>query len=421
MKLLKSVTLSLLLGLTLNLTYAQIDSTEIKELQERINQLDYKVEKEKSGTSTFLMTGFTNLTYHQDLNDPEISKFAHAGFSPVFIFKPAKKIFFEAELHIEMEGGVHGGEVGGGGHGHGGSDDEEAGHAGSTLFDLGYANMVYFLRPNVIFTAGKFLTPIGQFNERFHPTWINPLPINPLGMGHGGPLPAAELGIQVRGGLQAGKSKVTYVLYVSNGPILDEGKLNSGNAGKLVYSNFSDNNSNKAIGGRFSYLPFHNSSLELGLSGQYAGKTGDRGSRFEDVSAYIYAFDLNFIKSLSSLALLRVNGQYATVNVGDVDYQNTLDDILNGEPVLYTFENTSTYYYMSASLRPVQSSKTFIRNSEITFRYEAGSTPEGSKWHVKEERFLVGYTYWLHARTALKIATAFGESNVLYAQFAIGF
>ena len=205
MKILKTIIVTLVFTLSINLTYAQVDSGEGKELQQQINQLDSGLNNAKPGTSTFMITGFTNLTYHQDLNDTEISRFSHAGFSPIFIFKPAEKIFFEAELHIEMEGGVHGGEVaGGGGHAHGGADDE-AGHAGSTLFDLGYANMVYMLRPNVIFTAGKFLTPIGQFNERFHPSWINPLPVNPLGMGHGGPLPAAELGIQVRGGLQAGK------------------------------------------------------------------------------------------------------------------------------------------------------------------------------------------------------------------------
>lgn len=401
----------------------QSDSVLIEELQQQVSQLEANLNKVKPGISSFLLTGFTNLTYHQDMDDKEVSKFDHAGFSPIMLWRPSDKIFFEAELHIEMEGGVHGGEIDGdhsGGHGHGG-DEVEAGHEGSTHIDLGYANMVYLIRPNIIFNAGKFLSPIGIYNERYHPTWINPLPVDPLGMGHGGPIPAAELGIQFRGGLQAGASKITYAVYMSNGPILNEGNNDNDSAGKLIYSNFSDNNANKAFGGRFSYLPFQNSSLEIGFSGQYAHKIGDRNTKYEDVNASIYAFDLTFIKNINSFGLIRMSGQYAAAQVGDAEYQNTLEEILNGAPVLYTFDNRSNYYYVSASLRPIQNSKKLIRNSEIVLRYEAGTTPENSKWHIDENRILIGYTYWLHARTAFKVATSIGDENVLYIQLALGF
>lgn len=401
---------------------AQSDSEVNEDLNQRLTELESNMKSMEDGNSSFLMTGFTNLTYHQDLSDYKSSKFDHAGFSPILLWKPSDRLFFESELHIEMEGGVHGGEVAGGhndGHSHAGSDGT-INHAGSTHIDLGYANMVYKVSSGLIFNAGKFLTPIGIFNERYHPSWINTLPVDPIGMGHGGPLPAAELGAQIRGGIYLGETKFTYALYFSNGPILEEGTNDNESAGKLIYSNFSDNNGNKAVGGRISYFPFTNSSLEIGISGQHAGKTGDRGTRFENVNADILSFDLSYVKNLGSAGLLRFSGQYASIKVGDVDYQNSLEDIAAGAPILYTFDNESIFYYGTVSLRPIQHSKKFVNNSEFSIRYESGKTPEDSYWHADEQRILIGYTYWLHSRSAFKIASSFGDSNVMYAQLAIG-
>ena len=422
MKQLKTVILLILFGVCHNMGYSQeIDTAFVNELQRQITQLRSDVNSNKPGKHAFLFTGFTNLTYHQDLNRIQVSKFDHAGFSPIMLWKPADRLFFEAELHIEMEGGVHGGELDGDAHGGHGGGEEDAGHEGSTSFALGFANMIYMVRPGIILTAGKFLTPLGIFNERYHPTWINPLPVNPIGMGHGGPFPSAELGVQIRGGIQTGATKMTYVIYVSNGPIFNEGQTDSQAAANLIYSNFTDNNANKALGGRISFFPLSNSTLELGFSGQFAPKTGDRNTKYENIGASISAYDLTYNKTISSIGLLKISGQYATVKIDDVNFTNTLEEIENGADLTYTFDNTSTFYYSSASLRPIQSDKNFIKNSEITIRYEGGKTPMCSKWHSDENRTLIGYTYWLHARSALKLAVSLGDANVLYTQFALGF
>lgn len=122
-----------------------------------------------------------------------------------------------------------------------------------------------------------------------------------------------------------------------------------------------------------------------------------------------------------SIGLLRISAQYTTIDIDDAIYQNSLERIMEGAPTYYTFDNISTFYYGSMALRPIQSRNKFIRNSEIVTRYETGITPENAIWHINERRTLIGYNYWLHVRSALKLVISVGDENVLYAQFALGF
>ena len=400
---------------------AQTDTALAKELEalktanstlsERLNAL-------KPGSNKFRITGFADFAYHQDLEDLDISRFDHAGFAPIMIWKPSDKLFFESELHIELEGGIHGGETGGHGGGEGGIS-----HEGGTHFDLGYASIGYFVNDWLTLVGGKFLSPFGTFNERFHPSWINKLPSAPLGFGHGGATPTNELGIQARGGLQSGKSKLYYAVYFSNGPVLEDGKGNPENAGALIYSNFRDNNANKAIGGRVGFLPFSNSSLEIGVSGQYAGKTGDLGTEHENVSALLYALDLSYNKDFSSIkGDIRFVGQYSSVNIGDAYYLNDSMDVAMGGDSLYTFNNQSTIYYAQLSYRPSKSGKELIRNLEFVVRYDAAQLAEGAKWEFDDARWSLGLNYWIHARSAFKFEIRIGKlENIAMLQWTIGF
>lgn len=187
--------------------------------------------------------------------------------------------------------------------------------------------------------AGKFLSPFGTYNERYHPSWINAMPNAPLGFGHGGSFPTYELGLQFRGGFYLGSSKLNYALYASNGPILNTGENNREQAGTLVYTNFRDNNPNKAIGGRISWLPFKNSSLELGVSGQTA-KVGNLGSDYQNIGALLYTFDISYVKTLDPLmGRFQLLGQYNTVEVDRATYVNTHEAIEDGKDSLYSFLN----------------------------------------------------------------------------------
>ncbi len=408
---------------------AQNDSIleqRVNELEKQNVTLSEQINKLKPGNNKFRFTGFTDFSYHQDLENPAISRFAHAGFAPIMIWKPGEKLFFESELHIELEGGTHGGETGGG-HGHsGGHGDGGAGeisHAGGSHFDLGYANVGYFVNDWFTLVAGKFLSPFGTFNERFHPSWINRLPSAPLGFGHGGSLPSYELGIQGRGGLQWGKTKVYYALYLSNGPVLEDGNGNPDNAGALIYSNFQDNNASKAVGGRIGWLPFQNSSLEIGVSGQYAGKTGDHGLAYENVSALLYAGDLTYVKDFAAVGgTVRLIGQYSVVDVENAFYVNDSMDVSMGEDSLYTFDNYSTVYYVQLALRLDKLESKVLQKIELVGRYDAASLAPGSKWEYDDSRITVGINYWIHDRSAFKAEVRIGKlNNIAMLQWTMGF
>ncbi len=62
------------------------------------------------------------------------------------------------------------------------------------------------------------------FRQNYHPSWINKFPAAPIGFGHGGAAPIADIGAQVRGGLPAGgRATANYAIYVANGPELITG------------------------------------------------------------------------------------------------------------------------------------------------------------------------------------------------------
>ena len=73
----------------------------------------------------------------------------------------------------------------------------------------------------VALVGGKFLSPIGQFRQNLHPSWINKLASAPPGFGHDGAAPTSDIGLQARGGFQIGNMFANYAVYASNGPELN--------------------------------------------------------------------------------------------------------------------------------------------------------------------------------------------------------
>ena len=123
-----------------------------------------------------------------------------------------------------------------------------------------------FLNNNLVLVAGKFLSPLGNFRQNLHPSWINKLPSAPPGFGHDGAAPLAEVGFQLRGGMPIGaQSKFTYTGYVGNGPKLEgeDGEIHGIDTDGFT----GDADDEKIIGGRFSFLPIP--KLEFGFSGAF--------------------------------------------------------------------------------------------------------------------------------------------------------
>ena len=322
------------------------------------------------------------------------TSFRNITFNPIFLWKPSEKIFIEAELETELEG-------------------EE------TVIALEYANASFILNKYMTLRAGKFLSPFGIYQERLHPGWINKLPTAPLGYGHDGVGPSAELGIDLRGGIPLGSSKMNYSLYVSNGPTLNIGDDEPDEGGMLKYENADDNNKNKAVGGRIGFLPLSNSSLEIGGSFQ-TGKVGTKETIYEDIKTQQYALDLTYVKQLDFIkGLLDVKGQWNWVNVDKADY---IDHDDTTGLTTYTFDNKRNSWFVWGAYRPTMAQNKFLKKCELVFRYSALNPPGGSKEPEKLKQYMYGFNYWINWRTAFKLAYQSQENNnAFYIQIAVGF
>ena len=346
--------------------------------------------KEYSNTG-FLLTGYTNASF---ISEGKTNSFGNIGFSPIFLWRPAKHFFFEGELEMEFEDGqLH--------------------------INLEYVNINCVLNKYVTFRFGRFLTPFGNFQNLYHPSWINKIPLAPLGFGHDGVGPSSEIGAALSGGFPIGSSKLNYNIYISNGPTLNLGEEEPGEEGNLMFENYSDNNKNKAIGGRLGFLPFSNSSLELGVSMQSA-KPGDAGSEYEKIKALMYAYDLNYIKQISFLkGTVDAKAQLNFANVDNAIYPDPDDTTGMGT---YTYNNKRDVYYAQFAYRPTMSQNNALKNFEAVVRYSALNLPEEAKENKDITQFIFGLNYWANWRTVVKAAYQPDKDTPrFWLQIAMGF
>ena len=210
----------------------------------------------------FLLRGYA----HSGLEmSKENISFVGGSFNPIFIFRQSDKLIFESELEAELDGNA-------------------------LNIGLEYADMSYLLTKSITLRAGKILVPFDIFIPNLHPAWINKFPSKPLGAGHGGILPSADIGLELRGAGYLGKVKANYAIYVVNGPQLNDGSEEPEEGGILHFDIVPDNNKRKSVGGRVGFFPMSNSTLELGFSGMY-GKVGAKDTRYEDVASLLYGAD----------------------------------------------------------------------------------------------------------------------------------
>ena len=339
----------------------------------------------KPENSHFMIRGFAQ--FGMDASSDNV-EFNMTSFNPVILWRQGDKFLFESELEMEYM-------------------------SNQFSLNLGYAAMSYKVTKGLTIKVGKLLLPFGAFGEKLHPSWVNRMSEAPLGLGHdNGMLPMADLGVEIRGGIQLGKSKLCYSLYVVNGPRIKDGTMGQTEAGQLTWENANDNNKNKAIGTRISLLPLSNSSLEIGLSGYYA-RPGNELSpyandstnmdlNYKDVTALLTAIDLSFVRKIDAIkGVVDIKAQYNTTNVSDAVYLNP--DDTNRHTNRYTFANNSTSYYAQLAYRPSMLENKFLKNIELTGRYSIYNTPEGSLWESKQTQFSFGVNYWFSWRTVLKI------------------
>ena len=349
---------------------------EIGELRDELAKVKETAESAKPGTTGFLLTGygFAGLTDRKDAN----STF-NAGFTPILLWSISDRLFFESELEIELE-------------------DSE------THIGLEYAHLSYLLNDYITLGIGKFLSPSNPFAERFHPAWINKLPDQPLAVGEeGGLLPFTELGAQLHGGFAIGPTKLGYSFYVSNGPqlVTDD----SEEAGHLSFENFTDNNNNKAVGGRIGFFPIP--ELEIGYSAQFARVDAPETSASR-ADVILQGVDLNYIRDIEWLkGGIEVRAQWAWSHVDRLTYDP--DGAFGFGPV--SFSNNRNGGYAQLAYRPYKVKLPIIDKLEGIVRYDRIDGPGNAPGITEEKRWTLGLDYWLGPSTVLKAAYQFGDRN----------
>jgi hypothetical protein len=211
----------------------------VEELEQRIEGLEAAPPPEAPLTaaqSVFHLSGYAFVGLAN--TTAELGDFPGASFNPILHYTYSDRVMFEGELEFEVE------------------------ENGETNVVLEYSTIDLLLGENMILVAGKFLSPIGNFRQNLHPAWINRLASAPVGFGHDGAAPLADVGLQLRGGWTSGSHRFNYATFITNGPelVAEGGEIHA-----IETEGFGrDADGTKLIGGRLGYLPFP--ELEIAVS-----------------------------------------------------------------------------------------------------------------------------------------------------------
>jgi len=265
---------------------------EVADLRKEVQELRKEVQnvtEPKDSDSVVHLAGYGSASYTDNHYADSNSSFSNVQFSPIFHYQYKDLVMLESELEIEVD-----------------SD-------GETETNLEYLTIDLFLNDYMTLVSGKFLSPIGQFRQNYHPSWINRMASAPIGFGHDQAAPVADVGVQLRGGVPIGEARGNYSIYVANGPELeaDNGELEAIETGGVT----RDEDGKKAVGVRIGFLPIP--SIEIGVSGA-TGKatvTKDGGTEITgDPNRSYSAADMDFSYHNGNV---RVLAEYVRQKVGD--------------------------------------------------------------------------------------------------------
>lgn len=221
---------------------------EIEALWQTVEQLQQQVteaEEWKSPNTLIHMAGYADINFAsiEGANGTASENSFSAGtFAPIFHYQVTDQVMMGAELAFTVD------------------------KAGETSVEMEYFSIDYFMNDYATLVMGKFLSPLGQFRQNGHPSWINKLPSAPQGFGHVGAAPLADVGMQVRGGFKMGSVNANYAAYAGNGVAAEMNPADPTEIEEPHSPGFNaDLDGSKNAGGRFGiYLP--SSKLDLGLS-----------------------------------------------------------------------------------------------------------------------------------------------------------
>jgi hypothetical protein len=268
-----------------------------------------------------------------------------------------------------------------------------------------FAQADFFINDWLTIIAGRFVAPIGWYNERLNNPWINKLPGDAPG---GPPLlwlqvlpPLSCLGVEAQGAFYLGCSplKMEYAVYISNGLNLTPATAGAPTLSELanlenMTDTFSFITNDKLVGGRLG-LWWPEMGLEAGISGLWNGDYVAGG--FED-SISLWAVDFNYHKGNWD-----VRAEYG------MTYQHTAD-----------FDGVNIRrkgLYAQVAYRPRDACNRFLQNTEFVYRYgwvdfrgidptqldlTTFSTPVDVPIRRQQNEF--GINYYFYPRMMLQVA-----------------
>lgn len=332
----------------------------------------------QNSTSAFHLAGYGDAQYVD--REGQGSEFNKVSFNPIFHFMYRDKVLWGSELEFGVDAD------------------------GNTDVTLEYSAINWFFSDYAALVAGKFLSPLGQFRQNLHPSWINKLATAPPGFGHDGAAPSSDVGLQVRGGVGiAERSQLTYAAYVANGPELEaeDGELHA-----IESEGFTRDVDQLVVGGRVSFLPLP--ALEIGLSGATgeATVTVNDESEFEDDPHRGYkAYGLDFAYFWRGF---EGRGEYIAQ---DID-----DDPNSVAPEGGTWDA----WYVQAAYQPGSAPWEFVA------RYSDFDSPQDSQ---KQKQWALGLNYLISPNAIVKLnyeindgaKDSDNDADQWLAQFAYGY
>lgn len=314
--------------------------------------------------------------------------FVSTGIAPILIWKLTNKLMYEGELVVLFSGNE-------------GFRAEE-----SAEVAIEYSNFGYIVNDYLIIRAGTFYSSTGVF-EDWHQQFItNNMTSRPLGIGRNGTEPSTDLGINFRGLIPAGPSKINYSLFLTSGEMLnmDEEEILPEKAEEkkiLMYDRFNNTDFNKAISARIGYLPFSNSSLELGISGQMA-KGHDENSIYENTETVFIGSDLSFLKDIDQIrGSVHLWSAFYYLNAKQHELKHAY---VSDELKKYGENSFSEAWFAQFSYRPTEILNKFIRKCEIAARYSSLEFPQKNDWRTDKSQIALALNYWIHWNSVLKIS-----------------
>ncbi len=214
-----------------------------------------------------------------DFSSPKVAPISFdIHYFNIFVGANIKNLV-NAEMQIEKE--------------HGGDDQQ-----------VRFAQLDLLFHPLAIVRLGKFLIPMGTFNEYLYPEYITRGVERPFPLLAIVPVAWPEVGAQIRGKYEFGIGQnINYAFYVVNGLEQDDsdpknGIDDGGDIRKMRYNHIDANSDDKAFGGRIGARLIPN--LDFGVSGYTGGYTIDGKKRLS-----IFDFDTTY-----SWEKLSLNGEF---------------------------------------------------------------------------------------------------------------